>query len=457
MRSSGSKEKLIADMQRLRSLISSAPIMTLARLGGAGAGFLTQLMLARLLPPEGLGMFFAATSFASVLGLLSAQGYPGIVQRFLTRYRAKSRLDLECAFVSQVRREAAAAMTVIAVLIVAAAVLLPALDKDVRLVIAATAVCTAAAGSFSVYPAFACADRRFALGLLPETLIRSVIFLAIIGSAEAVGVALSAGIATAAYAAISAILAFAQFIVIRASFSRPGTLPRKRLRRLWRAEGRPLVVVALFTGLFADVVILVTSPFLGAEALAPFGVALKIAMLVGFAVQITHQTVLPDLAEVNQGGDTGRMAQVLLRATLFPMAVTLLAFGGAIVWGDQVLSLFGPAYPVAKWALVIMIAAQFIRAVAGPAPSLLTLKGAQLTNAAISVLCCGVLLVANVVLIPLLGLLGASLSVLLVVLFWTGASAVMLRRQMGIGSDVVTAFRKARTSQAALFENLALP
>ena len=69
-------------------------------------------------------------------------------------------------------------------------------------------------------------------------------------------------------------------------------------------------------------------------------------------------------------------------------------------------------------------------------------------RAAISVMCCGVLLAANVVLIPLLGLLGSSLSVLLVVLFWTGASAVMLRRQMGMGADVVTAFCQTRASDA---------
>jgi O-antigen/teichoic acid export membrane protein len=430
-------------MPRLKVLFSTAPAMMLARFAGAGAGFLAQLMLARLLAPEGLGMFFAASSLAAVLGLVATQGYPGIVQRFTTRYREKGRANLLRGFVAQVQREAGAVIAVFIALLAIAAVLLPAIDGDARVLIAATAVCTAAAGSLSIYPAFACADRRFGLGLLPETLLRPVIFLAVIGIVATTGVTLSPGIATAAFAGISAVLALAQFLVVRTTLSSGGPSPRNKLRRKWRAEGRPLLVVALFTTLFTDLVILLAAPFLGTQALAAFGVALKIAMLVGFAVQIAHQMALPDLAEAHQRRDSRQMANALLRSTLFPTALTLAVLVGVIAWGDHVLALFGPHYPVAKWGLTIMIAAQFIRAVAGPAPMLLTLAGKQWVNAAISVACCGVLLVANAALIPYLGLIGACLSVWLVVMIWAIASAGMLWRQLGIRADLAVGLRHA--------------
>src|SRR5204863_1937415 len=96
-----------------------------------------------------------------------------------------------------------------------------------------------------------------------------------------------------------------------------------------------------------------------------------------------------------------------------PVLITAAALVGAILWGEWILRLFGPDYAAAKWGLVILISAQLIRAAAGPAPLLLTLGGAQKTNAAISVATCAVLLLANAALTSHLGLLGACLSVVL--------------------------------------------
>jgi len=79
----------VPDVQHLARLLSGPLVMTVARFVGAGAGFLAQVVLARLLP-EALGIFFVATSLAALLGLLATQGYPLIVQRFITRYRQKA-------------------------------------------------------------------------------------------------------------------------------------------------------------------------------------------------------------------------------------------------------------------------------------------------------------------------------------------------------------------------------
>ena len=424
-------------MQRVKALVSTAPFMMLARLAGAGAGFLAQLVLARLLTPEALGKFFAATSLAAVLGLVATQGYPGIIQRFVTRYRQPGRTAQLPAFVGQVQRETGAVGLVLTALIMAPAILHPTLDIDWRIFLVATAICVAAAVAFSIYPPLACAERKFAIGLLPETFVRPAFFLAVTLVIAISGTTLSAGMAVAAYAAVTASLALMQFFILRSDFSSRGSRAPKTLRRRWRQEAWPLLIVLLFMTLFTDLVILLTSPFLGAEALAPFGIALKISMLIGFIVQVTHQMSLPDLAEAHQRDNMEELLDALLRSTLLPVLVTASALVAAIFWGDQILRLFGPDYVAAKWGLVILVSAQLIRALAGPAPLLLTLGGAQATNAIISVTCCFVLLIANAALIPHLGLLGACLSVVLVIMAWTGISAVMLRRRMKTGAGLL--------------------
>ena len=73
-------------MPALRKLLTSPTVALLViRLGGAGAGFLSQLVLARLLAPQDLGLFFAATSLAVVASTVVAFGYPEIAPRFIAR------------------------------------------------------------------------------------------------------------------------------------------------------------------------------------------------------------------------------------------------------------------------------------------------------------------------------------------------------------------------------------
>lgn len=429
--------------------LSIAPFMMLARLAGAAAGFLAQLALARLLPPEALGKFFTATSLAAVLGIVATQGYPGVIQRFVTRYRRPGQSAQLAAFARQVQCETLVIGAVFAAAVAAPAILLSQLDTDFRILLLATSVCIASATACSIYPPLACADRRFALGLLPETFVRPIIFLGVTLAAGLLGFALSAGTTVAIFAAISASLALLQFFAVPGAFpSSPGRAPAG-LRWRWRQEAWPLLIVLLFTTLFGDVVILLSSPFLGPHTLAPFGIALKVSMLIGFIVQVTHQVTLPDLAEAYQRKSKQETLDALLRATLLPTLLTAIALVAALFWGDWILGLFGPDYAAASQGLAVLIGAQLIRAVAGPAPMLLTLGGAQKTNAAIIVATGVVLLVANLTLTIRFGLLGACLAVALAILAWTALSALMLKWRMNTGTSLFFVLRHASASTYA--------
>lgn len=413
-------------MQRLKILVATSPFIMAARIAGAGTGFLAQTFLAHLLSPEALGQFFAATSLATVLGLLATQGYPGVMQRFATRYRTTERRSLGNDFFSQLQCDTAAATVAFATIMVVPAFFLSGIGRDGRILILATALCMVSVSAFSIYAALALTARRFGVALLPETLLRPSIFLAAVWILDASAFQFSAGTTAAAFAIVSFGLALAQYLAVQKAFPVHKVLASHRLVRRWRWEARPLLVVLLVTNLFADVAILLTSPFLEPSSLGPFGIALKISMLVGFIVQVTHQIELPDLADANVKGLASETQSVLLRSTLIPVLVTLLALIGSIVWGERLLLFFGPAYPAAADVLSILIGAQLIRAIAGPSPMLLTLLGARATNATICVGICLVLLVANATLTVHFGMVGAGLAVVSSIVAWTGASAFVL-------------------------------
>jgi O-antigen/teichoic acid export membrane protein len=410
--------------------------MTFARLAGAGAGFLTQIILARVLGPTKLGIFYAATSFAVVGGIFLARGYPGVTQRFVTRYVERRRPTLLSAFVWQMQLETLLTALPIVVLLVVAMALWPA-SLDTHVTFAASVLSMMAMASFNIYAAFALANRRFSVALLPETLVRPVLFLIGVCLLAFTGAFISAGEIAVLYAGLSGLLALVQYWLISSCLPpRTGVQRSRRLGHRWRREARPLVLVALFTTLFADLATFAATPFLSLDGLAAFGVCVKITMLVGFAVQVAQQVALPDLAAAHERQDSVAMRQALLRAAVFPTGVTLAATVLALGWGDLLLGLFGPEFVSAKWVLALMTWAQFLRAAAGPSVHMLTLTGSQRLNAMICLACCAGLFAADALLIPVFGLAGAGLAAVATYAAWILATAAALWRRRAIRTDL---------------------
>ncbi len=233
-------------------------------------------------------------------------------------------------------------------------------------------------------------------------------------------------------------LALTQYALLRKDMPKgEAPAPPPRLLTIWRREATPLILVALFTYFFADVDILIVTPLLSSADTAAIGLCLKLALLVGFAVQVAHQVVVPDLADARARKDHGTIRDVVLRALAFPLAITLAAMVLVSLWGEDLLAIFGPEFTGAKLPLVILMGCQLARAVFGPSVPLLTVIGAQKENAALAVAALVVLAVSNLVLAPLYGVLGAAIAVAIATLFWLVGCAVVLGRLSGLRTDAL--------------------
>jgi O-antigen/teichoic acid export membrane protein len=104
---------------RLRALFVKPEFLAATRFAGAGVGFFTQIILAKVLGAHELGIYYAATSMAAVAGIAAAQGYPQIAARFAARYRNKNALHLFGAVAGQATRDALCFGLVFALLIMA--------------------------------------------------------------------------------------------------------------------------------------------------------------------------------------------------------------------------------------------------------------------------------------------------------------------------------------------------
>jgi O-antigen/teichoic acid export membrane protein len=423
-----------------RRLFSTASLLSAARIAGALAGFVTQVVLARALHASALGLFFSVTSMAALMSLIAAHGYPVIAARFLSRYRKQGNQQWVAAFIARSRRDATIYVTLATAGVVTFALLWPGLATEARVAVAAAAMSIPALASIRINGALATTLRHFALSYLPDTCIRPFFLLFGIVLLLAIGVPLTASGVTWLLTAIVSGLALAQYLVLERIMPHdgaPASMPA-RLVKVWQREATPLIVVALFTFFFADVDILLVTPLLTSAETAIIGLCLKIAVLVGFVVQVAHQVVTPELADARAHKDGNAMQEALVKALSFPLAITGGATVAVLLFGEHLLTIFGPEFAGAKWPLVILMGSQLARAVFGPNIVLLTVIGAQKENAGLAIASLAVLAVTNLVLAPLYGVLGAALAVAIATLFWLVASAIVIERLGGLRPDAVS-------------------
>ncbi len=426
----------------LRAAIFSTSSMLLAiRLTGAGAGFLAQLFLARLLSPADLGTFFSATSLAAVLGVVTSLGYPDLVARFVSRYQERGRPAWTAAFIHRSWCDTLWMALAAGAIVLLAAMLWPDAPSEARIAFIIAGASVPFLAVFLINYAIALAHRSFMLAYGPENILRPIVFLTLLAALYAADAQPGLVLVISLFFGGTLCLGIGQYLLLRPRLPRSFPAAPRRLTGSWRREAAPLVAFSLYAALFSDLAIIVVSPLIASSDVAAFGLSLKLAMLVGFSVQVAHQVLLPDLADAHARRALHEVGERLRAASLLPIAFTLLATAAAASFGDHALALFHPDFAEAKWTLTILVGCQFLRAAAGPGATLLTVIGAQRLSATICVASALVLAVGSLLLAPWFGLIGAAFAVLVSWTFWLGANAVALKRLNGMRCDVLALSR----------------
>lgn len=425
---------------------STSSFLLAARLVGAAAGFGVQLVLARNLPAEALGIYFIASSLIVVAGVAAAHGYPSIATRFVSRYRAAGKASLLSAFARHAQRSALALSLALFAAVAGAAAVWPNVESEVRIALIAAGATIPFAAAFRLYGSFATATRAFKLAYLPDISLKPVVMLAAL-----VLILLGAGdisliAAMLCLAGATMVLSAAQFVLLARRFpvelrlwKRSSSASAPAVRRVasrWRREAHAVLLVAIVSQFFPDLAILAATPVLPPAAMGAFGLAIKLAFLVGFFVMLTQNIATPDIADALNRRDTlagkRRLSGSCAGATVLTLAATIVC----ALWGDDILGLFGPHFATAHAALTVLVAAQLVRAVFGPSNAVLTLLGERRINLVVTVIAVAVLVAGTAALGNVFGLTGAAGAVLLAMLCWCAASGYALYRKTGLRVDL---------------------
>ncbi len=416
------------------------------RFGGAAIGLVSQVLLARLLPQEEVGVVFMGLSTAAIVSLFMTAGYPALTMTILPRYYALGRKTLAQAFHRAVWRDSLL-VTMVLLAVTAAVYLWAPIAPGLRTALLFGCLMAPASSLIRITSSVANSRRRFSLSYVPDFLFRPGLLLLFLGAMWLFRLRPAVDTVLWAAVAITAAVALAQTWILGTG-ALPGSLkaPRHDLAPPLRSRAAAMVLVWAVAASFADIVTLIGGLFLPAGEVAELGIAIRLAALAGFVTQATQSFVLPDLSAAIAKGERRAAEALLLRIGVVSISAIAACVAGAALFGPLILSIFGPNYADAHWPLVLFMLSQLFRAAGGMNQHLLSIDGFQARSANSCVLSVVVLVAGAVFLTPSLGVLGMAIAVLLSDAVWAAALGLQAQHYAGYRGDIFAVVRMHRAS-----------
>ena len=416
------------------------------RFGGAAMGLMSQILLARLLPQEDVGVVLMGVSAAAILSLMMTAGYPSLTMTLLPRYYALGRKTLAKAFHRAVWHDSLIATFTIGLAGVAVWLWAP-IDPALRTALLFGGLMAPAASLIRITSSVANSRRRFSLSYIPDFIFRPGLLLAFLLSMWVLNVAPGFLSVMSAVIAISYLVAVVQAFILGSGVL-PGSLRAGRhdLAPVLRSRAVSMVLIAAIAMSFADIVTLIGGVFLPAHDVAQLGIAIRLAALAGFVTQVTQNFVLPDLSAAIVKGNRALAQSLILRINLIAVSAIAACVLVAFFFGPLILKVFGADYSGAHWPLVLFMVSQLFRAAGGMNQHLLSLDGFQARSVYACIFSVTLLVAAAMILTPPLGLFGMAIAVVLAEASWAMILGIQAQRYSGYRGDIIAALRFHRAA-----------
>lgn len=159
----------------------------------------------------------------------------------------------------------------------------------------------------------------------------------------------------------------------------------------------------------------ISSVYVAEEELALLAIAMRIAMLIPMILTAVNMVVSPKFAALHHKGEIEKTEAVLAESLKLLGAVSLFVFIVMVVFGGDVLRVFGSQYVAAGVLLSILVCGQLVNALTGPLGKLLMMTGFEkdIRNSSMIVAALGLALAPF--LIAQYGVVGAAIATALTV------------------------------------------
>jgi O-antigen/teichoic acid export membrane protein len=405
-------------------LLSQSTIIFGGRLFGAGLVFLAQAAIARLWGASILGEYLLVIAAVNIISVVMPLGFETIGTYFAAEYRAKGEGRLLRGFLARAYGHVA----VTALLLFFGGYQIAGLLGEPGRVLMShwlpACIMAVATAIVLVNGALMVGLKRPYAGFFAESMVRPML---IIGSVPIAAMAMSPAAAfvqmiwimAVGLVAIAAVHTIYVIVTVRKIPTEVAARPDEA-KRWWRFA-LPWVVIVLATDFFFDLDLLLLSGLLSREELAIFGVCTRIFGLISFGVVAVYAVNLPDMFESEAVSDRSGFHRKVGDANLVASILAIVLFVGVAAGAPLALMLFGPEFAVGALPLTILSLAMLVRALLGPAALVLSIHDRPYATLPAIAVGMATLVLANLVLVPPFGLMGAAFAALLAQTVWSGA------------------------------------
>lgn len=423
-----------SDLQR------SALLALLVRIGAAGLGFGTQVLIAQLLGAQQYGLYSYFWVWIMIGGFVASLGFSEAATRFIAEYRDTDQFGLSLGFI---RYSIALVLLVsggiAAVGFVSAAVFADQLPAGHFLLITIALLCLPLFALQDLLEGSALAFSWTGLAHIPPYILRQALVAIIL--VLLVLLAQPATAVTALIAVLAAVLiaTTVQLVVFLRRVRRTMTATKRETKRkLWIKTALPMWMANGFQIFltFSDIIVL--GMFVDSSVVALYFAATRISSQVTAVQFAVTSSVAQRLASLNATNEMDALHGLIGNSAKWIFWPTLAVTLGVLIAGWPLLWLFGSEFTAAYSVLPILAFGLLARASTGAAEDALKMVGHEraefLAKAGSTVLN----LVLNFILIPQLGIHGAALATALSIVVYSITLECLVRKFIGTSSFILT-------------------
>jgi O-antigen/teichoic acid export membrane protein len=380
---------------------------------------------------------------------IPAGGYNVAALRFIGQGLADKDHAYTRGYITNAIKIISMASTVMALLAIAGAFLLPGFTAENNILYFATVIGIPFFALMRANNGIAMASARYALGYLPNNVLRPILFLLFIWLLLQNDKSLDSGLAMLMQLLAIVTLAMMTSVLMWQSV-RQLAAPDSPINesRVWNRAAMSLMGVEIFTNYFQPITVIVSGLFLPKADIGIYNVGYRVALVISFMLIAVDAFTAPIFSRHYRRRDRVQLIRGIQHSTALRFGISFSAVIFLVLYGEWVLNLFGPEFVGGYKIMILLAFAQLSHAAVGPVARLLAISGHHKHSLYASGASLALWLVLTAFLMPAYGILGVAIAVFFSLTTWALVLRHFVARYMKISILVVVRDLEPRSSAA---------
>jgi O-antigen/teichoic acid export membrane protein len=432
-------------------LIVGAGSSFLIKILAAALAFFTQVILARHMGVEQFGIFAYVTSWLVILVLLCKLGLDTSMVRFVAAYKATGEWGLLKGILKASNR-----LTITSSLIVSFAGIVfvqligSRISEDLKSTAFIGCLVLPFMALIQVRQALLRALRHVVKAILPEFIIQPATLLILVlismiiySKQHDYPLKLDANVIMVfdLAAFILTFIIITWWVKISIKRETRDVQEESRMNE-WIAVTMPLLMMSWFNLINYRADVLMIGIMIDTTQAGIYSVSVKLANFLVWGLNAVNVIAAPLIAQLYSQKNKRELQRMVSISAAFISIYTIPAVVVMLVWGRQIISIFGDDFADAYNPLVLLAISQGVNALVGSVGYLLTMTGYQRDAATVIGIAAIFNIILNLILIPKYGIQGAAIASASSTILWNITMYILVRKRLGIEPSFIGLFKR---------------